>query len=223
MVKSRKDDHLRNYKRGSAMPDNDYIEGVLSEILQKESSNRLKKLLDGYRLSSLSEGKSPNTIAIVESSVRYLVEFLTSNNLSTDVSEIGIDELRRFGAYLRERPRFAHHRFTKPQSGRLSGHTVNGYMRALQTFWSWLGREDFIEENPFARLKIPKAPKKVIPIFTEEQLRQLFGAVDVTSPIGYRDYAIMLTLLDTGIRCNEFNRLRLPDVNFESRLFKVWG
>jgi site-specific recombinase XerD len=205
------------------MPDNDYIEGVLSEILQKESSNRLKKLLDGYRLSSLSEGKSPNTIAIVESSVRYLVEFLTSNNLSTDVSEIGIDELRRFGAYLRERPRFAHHRFTKPQSGRLSGHTVNGYMRALQTFWSWLGREDFIEENPFARLKIPKAPKKVIPIFTEEQLRQLFGAVDVTSPIGYRDYAIMLTLLDTGIRCNEFNRLRLPDVNFESRLFKVWG
>lgn len=169
------------------MSDNTNLDRVLNEILSKQSSTRLEKLLDGYRLSSLSEGKSPNTIAIVESSVRYLVEFLTSNNLSTDVSEIGIDELRRFGAYLRERPRFAHHRFTKPQSGRLSGHTVNGYMRALQAFWAWLEREEFIEENPFARLKIPKAPKKIIPIFTEEQLRQLFGAVDVTSPIGYRE------------------------------------
>lgn len=33
----------------------------------------------------------------------------------------------------------------------------------------------------------------------------------------------MLTMLDTGIRCNELNSLRLPDVNLDSRLFKVWG
>ena len=96
------------------MSDNDSIEKALNEILQKELSLRLKKLLEGYRLSSLSEGKSPNTIAIVEASVRYLEEFLTSQGLSTDVSEIGANELRHFSVYLRERPRFAHHRLTKP-------------------------------------------------------------------------------------------------------------
>jgi len=199
------------------------LDTVLNEILGKQSSTTLDKLLNGYRLSSLSEGKSPNTIAIGEASVRYLEEFLTSHGLSTDVTRIGANELRRFSAYLRERPRFAHHRFTPPQSGRLSGHTVNGYMRALQSFWSWLEREEFIKENPFARLKIPKAPKKVIPIFTEGQLRRLFAAIDTNSPVGYRDYAIMLTLLDTGVRCGELIGLRLPDVNLESRLLKVWG
>lgn len=199
------------------------IDRLLDELLQKKSTNQLDKLLEGYRLSAQSEGKSPNTIAIVAASVRYLQEFLTANNRSTNVSEVGVEELWRFIVYLRERPRFAHHRFTRPQGGHLSGHTINGYLRALRAFWSWLKREDFIEENPFTRLKIPKAPKKVIPIFTEEQLHQLFAAIDVTSPTGYRDYTIILTLLDTGIRCSELTGLKVADVNLESRLLKVWG
>jgi integrase/recombinase XerD len=72
-------------------------------------------------------------------------------------------------------------------------------------------------------MKIPKAPKKIIPIFSEEQLRHLFRSVDITSPIGYRDYTIMLALLDTGTRCSELTGLRLADVNLDSRLLKVWG
>ena len=204
------------------MPGNN-IDRLLGEILRKEPSTRLGKLLGGYRLSAQSEGKSPNTIAIVVASVRFLEEFLIDNNLSPNVGKVGVEELRRFIVYLRERPRFAHHRFTQPQSGHLSGHTINGYLRALQSFWSWLEREDFIEENPFRKLKIPKAPKKVIPIFTEEQLHQFFATMDITSPVGYRDYTIILTLLDTGIRCSELTSLKVTDVNLESRLLKVWG
>lgn len=76
------------------MAANESVDKVLNEILQKESTARLEKLLYGYRLSSLSEGKSPNTIAIVEASVHYLEEFLTARGLSTDVTEIGTDALR---------------------------------------------------------------------------------------------------------------------------------
>jgi site-specific recombinase XerD len=199
------------------------LDRLLDEIPGKRSSGELERLLHGYRLSSLSEGKSPNTTAIVEASVRYLKEFLTSRGLTTDVSGIGTNELRHFSVYIRERPRFAHHRFTKPRRGCLSGHTINGYMRALQSFWSWLQREEFIQENPFTRLKIPRAPKKVIPTFSEEQLRQIFDAFDIASPTGYRNYTIMLVLLDTGIRCSELTGLRLADVNLDTRLLKVQG
>ena len=202
---------------------NSNIDRFLNQALRRGVATSLDKLMEGYRLSAQSEGKSRNTIAIVEASVRYLEEFLASQGHSTDVSEIGANELRRFSACLRERPRFAHHPFTKPQTGQLSGHTINGYMRALRAFWSWLEREEFIQENPFARLKIPRAPRKVIPTFSEEQLRQIFNAVDVASPTGYRDYTVMLTLLDTGIRCSELTGLRLDDVNLDSRLLKVWG
>jgi len=202
--------------------DND-IDSFLRGLVHKERTNQLCDLLEGYRLSSRSEGKSPKTISIVEASVRYLDEFLAGHNLSRDVADIGVEELRRFVVYLRQCPRFAHHRFTPPQDGHLSGHTINGYMRALQSFWAWLKREDLIDCNPFERLKIPRAPKKVIPIFTEEHLRQLLSAIDITSPTGYRDYTMIIILLDTGIRCSELTGLRLADVNLESRLLKVWG
>ncbi len=198
---------------------------MLKEVnsLDKKSVTLIEKLLEGYRLTSLSEGKSPNTIAIVEASVRYLAEFLARENLPTDVNDIGKEELRRFMTDLRERPRFANHRFTHPQNSHLSGHTINGYMRALQSFWAWLKREDFILENPFTKIKIPKAPKKVIPVFTEEQLRQLFSTTNTTTATGYRNYTIILTLLDTGVRCSELTSLKIADVNLESRLLKVWG
>jgi site-specific recombinase XerD len=195
----------------------------LGQVLSKGTAAQLDRVLEGYRLTAQSEGKSPNSIAIVAASVRYLDEFLTSHNLSTDVTEIGVEELRRFIVYLRERPRFVRHRFTQPQGGHLSGHTINGYMRALQSFWSWLQREEFIQETPFTKLKIPKSPKRIIPTFSQEQLRQLFGAIDITSPTGYRDYTIMLTLLDSGIRCSELTGLGFTDVKLESRLLKVWG
>lgn len=205
------------------MPDDEGIERMVNEILQKQSTCRLEKLVHGYRLSSLSEGKSQNTVAIVEAVVRYLQEFLAEHGLPTDVTEIGTEELRRFSIYLRQRPRFLHHRFTRTQPGHLSGHTVNGYMRALQSFWAWLEGEGFITKNPFRRLKVPKAPRKLIPVFTEEQLQRMFGEIDTKSPIGYRDYTIILTLLDTGMRCSELIDLRLADVNLESRLLKVHG
>ena len=197
------------------------IDRFLSQTLGKSAATTLSTLMEGYRLSALSEGKSHNTVAIINASVRYLEEFLTGQALSTDVTEIGANGLRQFSVSLRERRRFANHRFTKPQAGQLSGHTINGYMRALQAFWSWLEREEFINENPFAKVKIPKAPKKVIPVFSEEQLRQLFATINISSTTGYRDYTIILTLLDTGIRCSELTGLRLDDVNLENRSLKV--
>jgi len=180
------------------MPDNNNLDRVLNEILQRKSNTRLETLLGGYHLSSVSEGKSPNTIAIVEASVRYLEEFLASNGLPTDVAAIGVDELRRFTVYLKERPRFARHRFTRPQGGHLSGHTINGYLRALQSFWSWLEREDFVNDNPFSKMKIPKAPKKIIPIFSEEQLRLVETWLNLQSQSKVSSSALMELRLPTS-------------------------
>jgi len=176
---------------------NGEIDNFLQEVLKRETRTDLGHLMEGYRRCAQSEGKSSATIAIVEASVRYLGQFLSTNGLSADIAKIGVRELRHFIVYLQGRQRFAQHRFTKPQQGHLSGHTVNGYLRALRAFWSWAQREGFIEENPFSQVQIPKAPRKVMPTFTEEQLRRLLGVIDTSSASGHRDYTIILTFLDT--------------------------
>jgi len=197
------------------------INDFLREALKR--GTHLKDLLEGYRLCGHSEGKSPATIAIVEASVHYLQEFLSTNGLPTEIGGIGVRELRSFIIYLQGRQRFAQHRFTKPQEGHLSGHTVNGYLRALRAFWSWAQREEFVDENPFSEIKIPKAPKKVMPTFTQEELRRLMAAIDTRTALGHRDYTMIITFLDTGMRCSELTGLNVDDVNREARLLKVRG
>lgn len=183
----------------------------------------LRELIQAYRVCCLGEGKSLSTVAIVEASVRKLEWFLRGRGLPLDVLHIGAEQLREFAAQLRESPRFTHHRFTKQQDGRLAGHSVNGYMRALRSLWTWLEKEGFIAENPFKHIKIPKATKKVIPTFSAEQLKRLFSTVDTSSAIGFRNYTLMLLLLDTGLRCSEVIGLRLGDIDWDTRLLKVTG
>lgn len=190
-------------------------------ILDKSLS--LEELMMGHRIACLSEGKSQHTIAIIEAALRRLVCYLEERSIDTPLVQLGPEELRGFSVYLRHRPRYACHPFTKAQAQKLSGHTINGYMRALRAFWSWLSKEGLITENPFDRLKVPKAPKKVIPAFTNEHLKRLFSSIDTRSATGFRDYAAMLTLLDTGLRCSELITLELTDVDLQNRLLRVKG
>ncbi|MCP4666595.1 MAG: tyrosine-type recombinase/integrase [Deltaproteobacteria bacterium] len=201
----------------------DEIGGFLSSSRERGRATQLSRLIEGYSLTAQSEGKSPNTITVVTSSVRYLEQFLVAQGLSTDVNNIDIQILRRFIVDLQQRPRFANHPLTPCQNEPLSGHTINAYARGLQSFWAWLQREEFISHNPFLKMVIPKPPRKVIPIFSEKQLQDMLAAIDLSASDGCRDLAILEMLVDTGIRSQELRDLRLQDINLENRLMKVRG
>jgi len=183
----------------------------------------LNRLAEIYRLCAQSEGKSTATIVIVTSSVRYLLAFLKAQGISTDISEIGVEQIRSFTLHLQSRQKFASHPYTRPQGGNLSGTTITDYLRALRSFWAWAQKEGYINKNPFSVLKIPKAPKRLIPAFSAEQLAGLIEAIDLSNSQGYRDYTMILLLVDTGLRVSELTGLKADDVNLERRTLKVWG
>ena len=199
------------------------IEALPDKGLGSSRAINLEHLLEHYRLTAQSEGKSPATIALVTSAVRYLGEFLRDNGIPTDIREIEPEQLRSFTRHLQGRERFPSHPFTKPQGGHLSGHTINAYLRSIRAFFSWAMAEGFIDKSPFSLLKIPKAPTKVIPALTEEQLVSLISAIDPASPQGPRDYAVVLLLADSGLRVSELTGLRVEDVDLGRRLLKVRG
>ncbi len=171
-------------------------------------------LLHGYQLCAATEGKSPNSVAIVTDSVTYLYDFLSSNGLSTDVTLIGAGEMRTFILYLQQKRCFSNHPYSKAQQRGLSGHTINTYMRSIRAFWSWLVEEEVIESNPFSRLKIPHPPKKIIATFSPYQIESLLGVMS-SSAEGYRDVVIVLTLLDTGLRVNELVLMHLGVLTYQ--------
>jgi site-specific recombinase XerD len=183
----------------------------------------LQHLVAGYQLCASTEGKSPNAIAIVTSSVNYFHHFLTSQGIATDMTEVTHHEIRAFTLHLQHKRCFSDHRFNHAQDKGLSGHTINCYLRSLRIFFSWLVSEGLRENNPFERVKIPRPPSKIIPTLSDHQIGQLLGAIDTRTTQGYRDYTIVLTLLDTGMRVSELCHLKLDDLWLEDGMLKVVG
>jgi len=139
-------------------------------LASSKSGTDIGSLLYGYQLCAATKGKSPNSLAIVTRSVTYLYDFLSSNDLSTDVTQIGVGGMRAFILYLHQKRCFSNHPYSKAQLRGLSRHTINTYMRSIRTFWSWLAEEEIIESNLFSKLKIPKPPKKIITTFSQHQI-----------------------------------------------------
>jgi site-specific recombinase XerD len=200
------------------------IQQEINQIIEiKSRATHLDNLIHGYQLCARTEGKSEKTIRIYTTALTTLRDFLEARQYPADVTEIGAHELREFILHLQQVRAFEHHPFTRPQARGLSGYAVNCYLRAIRAFWSWLVREEIIMSSPFSRVKIPKPPKKVIATFSEKQLNATLRAISTSTPAGFRDWTMILVLLDTGLRASELVRLAVNNVNLDEGLLKVYG
>jgi site-specific recombinase XerD len=177
--------------------------------------------LVAYKTYARAEGKSPKTISWVVSSVGYFAEFLSSDQ--QDIGTVKGNDLRRFIIALQEKPKFANHPYNKPQQEKLSAQSIETYCRGVKAFFGFLKREGFFENNVVEKVKMPKVPETVIPTFSEKEIEKLLVQPDKSSNEGFRDYCILLTLIDTGERLSELANLKNEDIDFEQNLFRVMG
>jgi len=124
----------------------------------------LKNLIEGFKLSCQTEGKSPKTVEWYISFLTRFRLFLEANKLPSDLSGINKSHIREFVCYLQTDARV-------PRSGKpLSGATIQGYVRTLKAFFSWATREGYVSSNEMAQVPILKAPVKIIDTFTCDQI-----------------------------------------------------
>lgn len=183
----------------------------------------LDQLIESYLVCCATEGKSRKTIEFYSSTLKRFSRFLKNQELSTSVLEMGTTEGRKFIFHLQndvtrwEDSPFIH------DNKRLSPFSIQGYVRAIKAFWSWLNAEGFITANTMAALRVPKAPKKVANTFSSEQIQRLLKCFDQKTPRGFRDYLIILLLMDTGIRLSELTGLTVEHIDFGQGCLLVRG
>jgi len=186
--------------------------------------SELTVLMEGYRLFCLAEGKQPTTIRWYMGKLRVLRQYLVDNGVPTDTVNITTTHLRAFMVHLREEVRADQHNPWKPtRDAPLSPKTIQGYARTLKAFFSWATREGYLDQNPTERLRVPKAPRVLISTLSQGQIKQLFAAVDRRTSTGFRNYCIILTLLDTGVRLSELVHVQMENLDLERGFFKVLG
>ncbi len=76
--------------------------------------------------------------------------------------------------------------------------------------------------NPLLKIKVPKAEKKIIKALSYEDVSKLISAFNSTFE-GKRNKAIILVLVDSGLRLGELLSLTMDNLNMEQQLLKVSG
>jgi len=141
-----------------------------------------------------AENKSPKTIDTYTESARQLGTFLAKQGMPQDVALIRREHVEAFIDYLLTN--------WKPA-------TANNRYRGLQSFWKFLVEDGEIRENPMGRMKPPKVPEEPPPVLREDDIRTLLATCSKGRTFEERrDYAILLTLYDTGARRSEIAHLR---------------
>ena len=174
---------------------------------------KLQEAVRLYTVCAKADGKSDRTIEWVTCAARYLGRFLGDE--SADIAVVDADCLRRFILALREQPAYVHHPTNKVKDRPIKPESAACYVRAIKSLFAMLTREGYLEENPIARVKAPKVTIKEMPVLTEAEIQLFLAQIDKTTAVGARNYAVILTLLDTGIRVSELCGLSIKDVDFD--------
>lgn len=138
--------------------------------------------------------------------------------------------LRQFGAHVGERPVESLTtgdvlRYLDALAERVSARTVADHWVVLSSLWTWAGRELGYPHIIRGHIPRPHFPKPEIVPFSEDEVRALVRAAEWAAPwtgragkparskrpTAKRDRAVILTLLDTGLRASELCALERRD------------
>lgn len=156
----------------------------------------------------LERGLSDNTIANYTFDIEKLVNFLIEKNIEVSPIKIGEDEVLQFIYELASKVN------ARSQSRIISG---------LKSFFSYLIFEDYRETTPMELIEVPKTGRKLPDTLSTSEIDGLIAAIDLSTPEGERNRAMLETLYSCGLRVSELTNLKISDLFFEEGFIKVTG
>ncbi len=103
--------------------------------------------------------------------------------------------------------------------------TIRRKVSALRMFFKFLSRDGHVKSNPAKMARLPKAPKNLPLVMTEEQTNGLIdgAALREDRPHLKRDLAMLEMLYGSGVRVSELVGLDLADIDYAERWLRVRG
>ena len=168
----------------------------------------LPTLIATYLARCTVEGKSPRTVQAYRETLTRFCRCLVEDGAPLDPDRLRPDHVITYLA------RFTAHR---PD-------TCHRYFREVRCFCNWLRAAGYTNNDPFRGLRNVRLPRKIVPPLTPAEIARLIACCDANTVVGRRDRAILLALLDTGVRCAEAVGLDLADCTLtEQRLLVRQG
>ena len=157
----------------------------------------------------LEKGLSPQSVEAYERDITKLTQFLILKEYEQSPNTIEAKQLSEFLYWLNDLGLAA-----SSQARILSG---------LKSFFKYLIIEKEIEINPTDLLATPKLTKKIPSVLSFPEVEEIFATIDMSTPHGQRDRAILETLYACGLRVSELVNLKVTDLFFDIGIVRVLG
>lgn len=96
--------------------------------------------------------------------------------------------------------------------------SMNWVCCSLKMLIHHLAEEEILSHDMDLKFLTPKSSgHKFLPCYSEEEIKQILESVDRNTPVGKRNYAILLLGVSTGLRARDIEMLRLADIDWHKQ------
>ncbi len=157
---------------------------------------------------TLEKNLSDNTVQAYIRDLYRLEDFVTEQ-YGLPPEEVRLTHLEAFLAEL----------FERKQARASMARTLSG----VKSFFRFLADNGRIAASPAELLESPKLSRKLPTVLSVDEIRRILDAIDLSTPQGHRNRAMIETLYSCGLRVGELVELRLSDLFFDDGFLRVIG
>ena len=188
------------------------MEGIRLENKERKSPEEIDKFI---RFLSGEKRYSDYTLRNYLHAIRSFISWLDGHKKQVRISEVDQSLARDY--------------IIESQQIR-SKRTVRNHISALRSFYQFCQSRNYLNNNPFRNLTLPKLEKKLPVFLSQDELIQLLEAplkLEISSPhaemIRVRDRIIMELLYGGGLRVSEVVGLNHGDLDLPKSLVRILG
>lgn len=156
----------------------------------------------------LERGLSKNTIENYTFDIEKLVLFLNQHDIKVSPITISEEIVQQFI-----------YEIASKVNARSQSRVISG----LKSFFNYLVFEDYRKDTPLELIEVPKTGRKLPDTLATEEIDALISAIDLSTPEGERNRAMLETLYSCGLRVSELVGLKISDLFFEEGFIKITG
>jgi integrase/recombinase XerD len=156
----------------------------------------------------IERGLSKNTLDNYTFDLERLCLFLEENHIEISPIKIKEETIQQFIYHV-----------SKQVNARSQARIISG----LKSFFSYLIFEDYRTDNPMELIEAPRIGRKLPDTLSVTDIDNLILAIDLSTPEGERNRAILETLYSCGLRVSELVTLKISDLFFEEGFIKITG
>jgi integrase/recombinase XerD len=157
----------------------------------------------------LERSLSDHSVQAYLSDIDKLTLFLQAAGLQKTPAELQLPDLQQFVRWVAELG------MTQTSQARI----ISG----VRAFYKYCLLEDIVAKDPTTLLEAPKLLRQLPDILSFEEIEAIIAQIDLSTPEGGRNKAILETLYSCGLRVSEVVNLKLSQLYFDVGFIRVVG